>query len=42
MADKPQWLIREDASVPVLVALALRQQIGVRSPDDLPSLPDPG
>ena len=38
MADKPQWLIREDASVPVLVALALRQQLGVRSPEDLPVL----
>lgn len=40
MADKPQWLIREDASVPVLVALALRQQIGVRAPADLPSMRD--
>lgn len=40
MADKPQWLIREDASVPVLVALALRQLIGVRSPVDLPSMRD--
>ena len=38
MADKPQWLIREDASVPVLVALALRQQLGVRAPADLPPL----
>lgn len=38
MADKPQWLIREDASVPVLVALALRQQLGVRAPADLPTL----
>jgi len=40
MADKPQWLIREDASVPVLVALALRQELGIRVPDDLPSLRD--
>jgi hypothetical protein len=40
MADKPQWLIREDASVPVLVALALRQALGIRAPDDLPSLRD--
>lgn len=40
MADKPQWLIREDASVSVLVALALRQAIGIRAPDDLPSLRD--
>ena len=38
MADKPQWLIREDASVPVLLALALRQILGVRLPEDLPSL----
>lgn len=40
MVDKPQWLIREDASVPVLVALALRQALGIRAPDDLPSLRD--
>ena len=40
MADKPQWLIREDASVPVLVALALRQTLGIRVPADLPSLRD--
>lgn len=40
MVDKPQWLIREDAGVPVLVALALRQALGVRVPVDLPSLRD--
>ncbi|MFB8189271.1 zinc-binding alcohol dehydrogenase [Microbacterium sp. NPDC055988] len=40
MADKPQWLIREDASVPVLVALALRQRLGIRAPEDLPALRD--
>jgi len=40
MADKPQWLIREDAGVPVLIALALRQMLGIREPDDLPSLRD--
>lgn len=40
MVDKPQWLIREDASVPVLVALALRQTLGIRVPEDLPSLRD--
>lgn len=40
MSDKPQWLIREDASVPVLLALALRQALGVRAPEDLPSLRD--
>lgn len=38
MVDKPQWLIREDASTSVLVALALRQLLGIRSPDDLPAL----
>ncbi|MEU4013699.1 zinc-binding alcohol dehydrogenase [Microbacterium sp. NPDC028030] len=40
MADKPQWLIREDASVPVLLALALRQRLGIRAPEDLPALRD--
>ncbi|WP_226533761.1 zinc-binding alcohol dehydrogenase [Microbacterium paraoxydans] len=38
MSDKPQWLIREDASVPVLVALALRQSLGIRAPEGLPTL----
>lgn len=38
MAEKPQWLIREDAGVPVLIALALRQMLGVRVPEDLPAL----
>ncbi|GAB3598253.1 zinc-binding alcohol dehydrogenase [Microbacterium tumbae] len=42
MSDKPQWLIREDASIPVLLALTLRQALGVRAPDDLPSLRDLG
>ncbi|WP_217178651.1 hypothetical protein [Streptomyces sp. AC495_CC817] len=40
MVDKPQWLIREDAGVPVLVALALRQSLGIRVPENLPSLRD--
>lgn len=40
MVDKPQWLIREDASVSVLVALALRQLLGIRVPEDLPALRD--
>jgi len=40
MSDKPQWLIREDAGVPVLIALAMRQMLGIREPDDLPSLRD--
>lgn len=34
----PQWLIREDASQPVLLALYLRQVLGIRSPDELPHL----
>ncbi len=34
----PEWVIREDAGEPVLVALYLRQMIGVRSPDELPPL----
>jgi hypothetical protein len=34
----PEWVIREDAGLPVLLALYLRQAIGVRSPDDLPHL----
>jgi hypothetical protein len=38
MVDKPQWLIREDAGTSVLVALALRQLLGIRAPEDLPSL----
>ncbi|MBY6059975.1 zinc-binding alcohol dehydrogenase [Microbacterium esteraromaticum] len=38
MVDKPQWLIREDAGTSVLVALALRQLIGIREPSDLPAL----
>lgn len=40
MSEKPQWLIREDASVAVLVALGLRQALGIRSPSDLPGLRD--
>ncbi|MDF2047874.1 zinc-binding alcohol dehydrogenase [Microbacterium sp. Kw_RZR3] len=37
-AGQPEWVIREDAGSPVLVALYLRQVLGIRSPDDLPSL----
>jgi len=40
MAEKPQWLIREDAGMPTLVALALRQMLGIREPEGLPSLRD--
>jgi hypothetical protein len=34
----PEWLIREDAGQPVLLALYLRQVLGLRSPDELPYL----
>ncbi|MFE7845433.1 zinc-binding alcohol dehydrogenase [Microbacterium sp. NPDC057407] len=37
-AGAPEWLIREDAGEPVLVALYLRQVLGIRSPDELPHL----
>lgn len=35
---QPQWTIREDAAQPVLVALFLRQVLGIRSPEELPAL----
>jgi hypothetical protein len=34
----PEWVVREDAGQPVLIALYLRQVLGVRSPDELPHL----
>lgn len=37
-AGGPEWVIREDANIAVIVALALRQLIGVRWPDELPPL----
>lgn len=37
-AGAPEWLIREDAGQPVLIALYLRQVLGIRSPDELPHL----
>jgi hypothetical protein len=37
-AGRPEWLIREDASRPVLLALFLRQMLGLRAPEELPSL----
>lgn len=40
MVDKPQWLVREEAGIPVLIALALRQRLGIRIPADLPTLRD--
>ena len=37
-AGAPEWLIREDAGQAVLLALYLRQVLGLRSPDELPHL----
>lgn len=34
----PEWLVREDAGQPVLLALYLRQALGIRFPDELPHL----
>ena len=35
---QPEWVIREDAGQPVLLALYLRQVVGIRSPEELPTL----
>ena len=40
MSEKPQWLVTEEAGVAVLVALALRQRLGIRIPVELPVLRD--
>ncbi|KJL27295.1 hypothetical protein [Microbacterium azadirachtae] len=40
MTEKPQWLVREEAGIPVLVALALRQRLGIKVPAELPPLRD--
>ncbi|GAA4480543.1 zinc-binding alcohol dehydrogenase [Microbacterium panaciterrae] len=40
MIEKPQWLVTEEAGVPTLVALALRQRLGIRVPVALPVLRD--
>lgn len=37
-ATGPQWVVREDARASVLLALCLRQLIGVRTPAELPHL----
>jgi hypothetical protein len=34
----PEWVVREDAGLPVLVALYLRQVLGIRFPEELPPL----
>ena len=39
-AGAPEWVVREDAGQPVLVALYLRQVLGIRSPQELPHLRD--
>jgi len=38
VAGAPEWVVREDASPSVLAALAVRQLLGIRSPDELPPL----
>ncbi len=37
-AGGPEWVVREDAGLPVLVALYLRQALGIRFPEELPHL----
>jgi hypothetical protein len=37
-AGAPEWVVREDAGIPVLVALYLRQSLGIRYPEELPQL----
>jgi len=37
-AGGPEWVVREDAGLPVLVALYLRQILGIRTPEELPHL----
>lgn len=37
-AEAPEWIVREDAKLPVLVALYLRQVLGIRFPEELPHL----
>jgi hypothetical protein len=39
-ADTPEWIVREDAGLTVIVALYLRQVLGVRYPEELPHLRD--
>lgn len=37
-AKTPEWVVREDAAPSVVVALYLRQVLGIRTPDELPHL----
>jgi len=39
-AAGPEWVVREDAGLPVLIALYLRQVLGVHYPEELPPLRD--
>lgn len=37
-AGGPEWVVREEAGLPVLAVLYLRQVLGIRSPEELPPL----
>lgn len=37
-AGRPEWVVREDAGLGVLVALFVRHKLGIRSPEELPAL----
>jgi len=37
-AGGPEWVVREDAGLPVVVALYLRQVLGIHYPEELPHL----
>lgn len=37
-AGGPEWVVREDSGMPVLLALYLRQVLGIRYPEELPTL----
>ncbi|AZS42596.1 hypothetical protein [Microbacterium oleivorans] len=37
-AERPEWVVREDASATVIVALFVRQALGIRAPEELPHL----
>jgi hypothetical protein len=37
-AERPEWVVREDAGAAVLVAMFVRQALGIRSPEELPHL----
>ncbi|SDQ61628.1 zinc-binding alcohol dehydrogenase [Microbacterium sp. cf332] len=37
-ARTPEWVVREDAAPAIVVALYLRQVLGIRSPEELPHL----